>query len=249
MGSKVATLVWASCMARGRSPLWACRAPQQPWPAGLRSSKPGALQHPDRGPIDIGQGRGHHAPGEKGSWTALGRGIDLVAGMHEVAWQVGQQSLSSFEVEQSKHAEVARQPARARALIQPDHAGKKAKPGQVHEQPAEDQPPQHLDRPWTPRRLGLERRSQRHLQRIHVHPGRAHRGARVAHQAIQLVLDEVRRDFQVARPALGPCRPARAALRTRPATARTLGRTSGTARSECRPACFHTRYPEVGETT
>jgi hypothetical protein len=117
--------------------------------------------------------------------------------MHKLGWQVGQQSLGTFESEKLQNAEVPGQPAQTEPLIHPQKACNQAKAGQVHEEPAEDHPPKHLDRPGAPRRLGFERRSQRHLQRIHVHSGGADRRAGVAHQAIQLMLDEVRRNLQM----------------------------------------------------
>ena len=111
-----------------------------------------------------------------------------------------QQAFGTLEPQKAQDAEAARQPAHTQPLVQPQQPRQQPKPGQVHEQPAKDQPPQQLDRPGTPPRpgFGLEHRSQHHLQRVHVHPGGADRRARVAHQAIQLVLDEVRRDFEMA---------------------------------------------------
>jgi hypothetical protein len=44
---------------------------------------------------------------------------------------------------------------------------------------------------------GLQGRAEIDLERVHVYPGRAHRRARVAHQTVQFVFDQVGRYRQV----------------------------------------------------
>ena len=123
--------------------------------------------------------------------------IGLVVWDDERAGQLRQQALGVGQAQQLQDAQASGQPLEAEALVQPQQAHDQPEPGQVHEQPAEDQAAQQGLRP-RPVAARFERRAQDHLERVHVHARRADRRARVADQAVRLVLEQVGGDRQVA---------------------------------------------------